>query len=74
MKRNDVEQETLRFAEEERANFAQKFLLSLDDLFGEELKQAWLAEADRRARERDRGEVRPIPADAVQRKVQALLR
>ena len=43
--------------------------LSLDTLSEEEAEQAWLIEADRRARELDRGEVQPISADEVRRKV-----
>jgi putative addiction module component (TIGR02574 family) len=74
MKRKDIEQEALRLPAEERTNLAQKLLLSLEDLSADELKEAWLVEADRRAREIDRGEVRPISADAVRRKARALLR
>jgi putative addiction module component (TIGR02574 family) len=74
MKRKDIEQEALRLPAEERASLAQKLLLSLEDLSANELKEAWLMEADRRAREIDRGEVQPIPADTVRQKARALLR
>lgn len=69
-----VEQEALRLSPEDRAQLAQKLLLSLDSLSEEELEDAWLTEANRRARELDRGEVQPIPADEVRRKARALLR
>lgn len=69
-----LEHEALRLPPEDRAKLAQKLLLSLDALSEEELEQAWLIEADRRARELDHGEVQPIPADEVRRKAQALLR
>ncbi len=69
-----VEHEALRLSREDRAKLAQKLLLSLDDLSEAELEDAWLTEADRRARELDRGEVQPIPADEVRRKARALLR
>ncbi len=69
-----VEHEALRLAPEARAKLAQKLLLSLDTLSEEELEQIWLREADRRARELDRGDVQPIPADEVRRKARALLR
>jgi putative addiction module component (TIGR02574 family) len=69
-----VEQEALRLPPEERARLAQKLLLSLETLSEEELDQAWLVEADRRARELDRGEVQPVPAEEVRRKARALLR
>lgn len=63
-----VEHEALRLSPEDRAKLAQKLLLSLDTLSEEEAEQAWLIEADRRARELDRGEVQPISADKVRRK------
>ena len=69
-----VEQEALRLPPEDRAELAQKLLLSLDTLTEKELEQAWLIEADRRARELDLGEVQPISAEEVRRRARALLR
>ena len=69
-----VEQEALLLPQEERAKLAQKLLLSLDTLSEEESKQAWLVEADRRARELDNGNVQPISAEEVRRKARSLLR
>ena len=69
-----VEHEALGLPPEDRAKLAQKLLLSLDNLSEEELEQAWLVEADRRARELDRGDVQPISADEVRRKARSLLR
>jgi putative addiction module component (TIGR02574 family) len=69
-----VEHDALRLPPEDRAKLAQKLLLSLDTLSEKELEQAWLMEADRRAREIDRGESQPIPAEEVQRKARSLLR
>ena len=69
-----VEQEALRLPPEDRAKLAQKLLLSLDTLSEKELEQAWLIEADRRARELDRGDVQPISAEEVRRRARALLR
>jgi putative addiction module component (TIGR02574 family) len=69
-----VEHDALRLPPEERTKLAQKLLLSLDTLSEEELEQAWLVEADRRARELDRGEIQPIPAEEVRRKARVLLR
>ncbi len=74
MELNRVEHEALRLPPEERAKLAHKLLLSLDALSEEELEQAWLVEADRRARELDHGEVLPVPAEEVRRKARALLR
>jgi putative addiction module component (TIGR02574 family) len=69
-----LEKEALRLSAEDRAALAQRLLLSLDDLPAAEHSELWLAEADRRARQLDRGEVEPIPAEEVRRKAQALLR
>jgi putative addiction module component (TIGR02574 family) len=69
-----IEHEALRLPPEDRAKLAQKLLLSLDTLSEEESGQAWLIEADRRARELDRGDVQPISADEVRRKARSLLR
>ena len=74
MKLKDLEQEALRLSAEERASLAHKLILSLDDPHEAELDEAWLAEADRRARQIDRGEAQPIPADEVRRKARKLLR
>lgn len=74
MTRKELEKEALSLSADERARLAQKLILSLDDLSGVELEEAWLVEADRRARELDRGEVEPIPADEVRRKARMLLR
>lgn len=39
----------------------------------EDLKEVWLTEAQRRARELDAGSIKPIPAEEMRRKVRALL-
>jgi len=69
-----IEREALLLPQEDRAKLAQKLLLSLDTLSEEESKQAWLVEADRRARELDNGNVQPISAEEVRRKARSLLR
>ena len=74
MKPKAIEQEALRLSLEDRAQLAQKLLLSLDTLSEEERDDVWLTEANRRARELDRGEIQPVSADEVRRKVRALLR
>ncbi len=74
MEPKSVEYEALSMPPEERAKLAQKLLLSLEVLSEEELEQAWLVEADRRARELDRGEAEPVSAEEVRRKARALLR
>lgn len=74
MKLNQIETEALNLSEEERAELAQKLLLSLDTPSDEEIAEDWLVEAQRRARELDEGIVQPVPAEEVRRKAQALLR
>ena len=74
MNLKQIEDEALRLSEEERAELAQKLLLSLDVPTVEEIEQDWLVEAHRRAREIDEGIVQPIPAEEVRKKARALLR
>lgn len=74
MKLKEIEEEALRLPEEERAELAQKLLLSLGSTSESEIAEEWLAEAQRRARELDAGTVQPVPADEVRRKAKALLR
>ncbi|PKB72240.1 MAG: addiction module antitoxin RelB [SAR202 cluster bacterium Io17-Chloro-G6] len=69
-----IEHEALGLPPEDRAKLAQKLLLSLETLSGEESEQAWLLEADRRARELDRGDVQPISEEEVRKKARALLK
>jgi len=74
MKLNQIEAEALNLSGEERAELAQKLLLSLDTPSEEEIAEDWVMEAQRRARELDEGLVHPVPAEEVRRKAQALLR
>lgn len=74
MNLKQIEAEALNLSEDERAELAQKLLLSLDALSEDEIAEDWLVEAQLRARELDEGIVEPVPADEVRRKAQALLR
>lgn len=74
MNLKQIENQALDLSEEERAQLAQKLILSLDSSYDEDLEKEWLLEAKRRAVEIDNGEVQPIPADEVRKKAQALLR
>ena len=74
MNSKSIAQEALNLSLEDRAQLAQKLLLSLDTLSEKEQDEVWLTEASRRARELDRGEVQPVSADEVRQKVRALLR
>ena len=74
MNMKQIESEALDLSEEERAELAQKLILSLDTTSKDNLDEDWLLEAQRRARELDDGLVQPVPADEVRKKAQALLR
>ncbi|HLA75373.1 MAG TPA: addiction module protein [Gammaproteobacteria bacterium] len=74
MNLKQIEAEVLQLTEEERAELAQKLLLSLDAPSELEIAQDWLTEAHQRARELDEGSVQPIPAEEVRRKAKMLLR
>ena len=74
MNLKQIEDEALHLSEEERAELAQKLLLSLDVPTIDEIEEDWLLEARRRARELDEGIVQPIPAEEVRKKARALLR
>lgn len=69
-----IEAEALHLSEEERAELAQRLLLSLDAPSEAENSEDWLLEAKRRARELDDGTVEPVPAEEVRRKARSLLR
>lgn len=74
MKLKQIEDEALHLPEKERAELAQKLLLSLAAHTAEETEEGWLLEAHRRAREIDEGIVQPIPMEEVRKKARALLR
>ncbi len=74
MNMKQIEIEALDLSEAERAELAQKLILSLDTPDKVNLDEAWLVEAQHRAQEIDDGTVQPIPAEEVRIKAQALLR
>jgi putative addiction module component (TIGR02574 family) len=69
-----IEVEALHLPENERAELAQKLLLSLDSPSEDEMSDDWLLEASHRAKDLDKGLVQPISAEDVRLKAQALLR
>jgi putative addiction module component (TIGR02574 family) len=69
-----IEDEALHLSPEDRAKLAQRLILSLDSLSDIEIEESWLVEAQRRAQELDRGDIRAIPEEEVRRKARALLR
>ena len=74
MNLKQIEDEAFHLPEEERAELAQKLLLSIDSPSESEIATDWLLEAKRRAKELDEGIVQPISAEEVRCKAQALLR
>jgi putative addiction module component (TIGR02574 family) len=74
MNLKQIENQALDLPEEERAQLAQRLILSLESSNDEGLEKEWLLEAKRRAVEIDKGEVQPVPAEEVRKKAQALLR
>jgi putative addiction module component (TIGR02574 family) len=68
-----LEHAALELSESQRAALAQRLLLSLRAASSEEDKdEAWLVEANRRARELDAGLVKPVPAEEVRQKAKLL--
>lgn len=74
MNLKQIEDEALHLSEDERAELAQKLLLSLEAPTQKEIEEDWLVEARRRAKELDEGIVQAIPSEEVRKKAQALLR
>lgn len=69
-----IQTQAMQLNSAERAALAAHLLLSLDDLPEVEVEQLWLAQATRRAREIDQGQVALISAEQVQREAHALCR
>ena len=63
MNLKQIKDDALHLPEEERAELAQKLLLSLDTPSQDEIEADWLTEAHRRARELDESIVQLIPVE-----------
>jgi len=74
MELNKIKEEVLHLSQQDRAELAQKLLLSLDASSDNETAEEWLLVAKSRAKELDEGKVQPISAEEVRQKAQALLR
>jgi len=74
MNLKQLEDQALHLSEAERAELAQKLILSLDASNAENVDEQWLVAAQSRAKELDNGSVQPISADEVRAKALALLR
>ena len=69
-----IEREALHLPATDRARLAHNLLLSLENLSVDELSEAWLDEAERRAAEINNGTVNLISAEEVSAKARLLLR
>ena len=69
-----IEDEALLLSDEERAELAQKLILSLGTPSKKDSEDDWLTEACRRAEDIDKGIVEPIPVEEVRKKAKDLLR
>ena len=69
-----IEEEALHLPIRDRAKLAHRLLESLDNVSKADAKQLWLEEAERRARELDSDEVKPVSAEELERRVQARLK
>lgn len=69
-----IEREALHLPIADRAKLAHSLLLSLENLSDDELQEAWLDEAQRRADEIDLGLVELISAEEVSAKARLLLK
>ena len=69
-----IEKQALSLSAEERARLARELLDSIDNLTPREIETLWLDEAERRAREIDRGAAVLVDGDEVARKARALVR
>ena len=54
---------------DERAEIAERLMLSLDEQRQREIEDSWAAEIQRRMDEVDRGEVAMVPADEAMRQI-----
>ena len=69
-----IEEAALHLPEQQRAQLAQKLLLSLDPQSEMEIAEEWRNEAQRRAADLDNGLATPIPAEVVRAAAQTLLK
>ena len=62
-------EEALRLPPDERAEVAEQLIASLDEAPDTDVEQAWQEEIQKRIQQIDRGEVKTIPWEEVQRRL-----
>ncbi len=70
----DLEERAKRLSPEDRARLALAIIESLESADASNVEQAWLAEAQRRSGQLDRGDVEPILAAEVFKDVRSSLK
>lgn len=68
MKLEQLSKEVMNLSLEERAELAQRLLVSLDDSSPFEIEKLWMQEAERRLQEYRQGKIQGIPAEDVFRR------
>ena len=64
-----VLEEALKLSANERAEVAEQLIASLDQVPDTDVEQAWQQEVQRRLQQIERGEVKTIPWEEVQRRL-----
>lgn len=64
-----VLEEALKLTANERAEVAEQLIASLDEIPDTDVEQAWQEEIQRRLQQVERGEVKTIPWEEVQRRL-----
>jgi len=64
-----VLEEALKLTANERAEVAEQLIASLDEVPDTDVEQAWQEEVQRRLQQIERGEVKTIPWEEVQRRL-----
>jgi putative addiction module component (TIGR02574 family) len=64
-----IVEQALKLSPTERAEVAEKLIVSLDEVPDTDVEQAWQEEIQKRLRQIDRGEVTTIPWEEVQRRL-----
>jgi len=60
-----IEQDALLLPSEEREHLVERLLLSLQNEAERQIDPAWIAEAERRYRELESGQVQAVPGDGL---------
>lgn len=65
-----IVEQALKLSPTERAEVAEKLIVSLDEVPDTDVEQAWQEEIQKRLQQIERGEVKTIPWEEVQKRLQ----